>query len=99
MRYMTGVPIKLDTGEKAETTEELVQESETVTTVDGVQKIDTFEVENGTPLLDDLIELNDENEADALNSELILDLSKYGRAYEMVYRDNDDVDKIGRAHV
>ena len=92
--YMSGVPIKLDTGEKPDTTEEMVKESETVTTVDGVQKIETFEVENGTPLLDDLVELNDENEADALNSELILDLSKYGRAYEMVYRDTDDIDRF-----
>lgn len=46
------------------------------------------------PLLNDIIEINDKNDANSLNSELILDLSKYGRAYELVYRDLDDNDRL-----
>lgn len=39
-----------------------------------------------------LIELNDHNDADAVNSDLALNLSIYGRAYEIVYRDFEDKD-------
>lgn len=53
-----------------------------------------LEEEVPTPLLDDINELNDKNEADSLNSELSLDLSKYGRAYELVYRDVEDNDRL-----
>ncbi|GGJ86033.1 phage portal protein [Lentibacillus kapialis] len=39
-------------------------------------------------------ELNDTNEADALNSELTLDCSVYGRAYELVFRDQNDQNRF-----
>ncbi|MCE4992076.1 phage portal protein [Staphylococcus haemolyticus] len=38
--------------------------------------------------------LNVTNDADATNSDLALNLSIYGRAYEIVYRDKNDVDKF-----
>ena len=39
-----------------------------------------------------IIELNDKNDADEINSDLALNLSIYGRAYEIVYRDMKDND-------
>lgn len=39
---------------------------------------------------DKLNELSDQTDADAHNSDLILDLSIYGRAYELIYRNMDD---------
>ncbi|HFU7205302.1 TPA: phage portal protein [Staphylococcus aureus] len=39
-----------------------------------------------------LVDLNKINDADATNSDLALNLSIYGRAYEIVYRDTDDKD-------
>jgi len=39
-------------------------------------------------------DLNRENDADEHNSELVLNQSIYGRAYEMVYRGSDDVTKF-----
>nr|DAZ23500.1 MAG TPA: PORTAL PROTEIN [Caudoviricetes sp.] len=41
---------------------------------------------------DIIAQLNTENDADATNSDLALNLSIYGRAYEIVYRDNQDKD-------
>ena len=41
---------------------------------------------------DKIIELNDLNDADATNSDLALNLSIYGRAYEIIYRDSEDND-------
>ena len=41
---------------------------------------------------DKIVELNDLNDADAVNSDLALNLSIYGRAYEIVYRDLEDKD-------
>lgn len=41
---------------------------------------------------DEIIRLNDLNDADAINSDLALNLSIYGRAYEIVYRDYNDKD-------
>lgn len=41
---------------------------------------------------DEIIQLNDLNDADAVNSDLALNLSVYGRAYEIVYRDFNDKD-------
>lgn len=41
---------------------------------------------------DAIIQLNDLNDADAINSDLALNLSIYGRAYEIVYRDYNDKD-------
>ncbi|EJH4456649.1 phage portal protein [Staphylococcus pseudintermedius] len=41
---------------------------------------------------DKIIELNDLNDADEVNSDLALNLSIYGRAYEIVYRDFEDKD-------
>lgn len=41
---------------------------------------------------DKITEFNDLNEADTLNTELMLDVSKYGRAYEIQYRNKDDED-------
>lgn len=79
--YMTGVPVKIDTNEHSDQ-------------VNGELEEDTSEEEVSTPLLDDILELNDKNEADSLNSELSLDLSKYGRAYELVYRDLEDNDRL-----
>lgn len=43
---------------------------------------------------EEIIRLNDMNDADAINSDLALDLSIYGRAYEIVYRDSQDNDKF-----
>ncbi|HHW8607782.1 TPA: phage portal protein [Staphylococcus aureus] len=39
-----------------------------------------------------IIELNDKNDADEINSDIALNLSIYGRAYEIVYRDLKDND-------
>lgn len=41
-----------------------------------------------------LLEMNIDNDADEHNSELGLNLSIYGRAYELVYRGQDDKDKF-----
>ncbi|MBW0769174.1 phage portal protein [Mammaliicoccus lentus] len=41
---------------------------------------------------EEIIKLNDINDADAVNSDLALNLSIYGRAYEVVYRGFDDKD-------
>lgn len=41
-----------------------------------------------------VMELNAEMDADAHNSDLILDLSIYGRAYELLYRNYEDEDKL-----
>lgn len=43
-----------------------------------------------------LRELNERNDADAHNAELILDLSVYGRAYELLFRRKDDVVRFVR---
>lgn len=45
-------------------------------------------------ITESLIEINDNNDANALNSDLTLDLSKYGRAYELVMRNQSDEDKF-----
>lgn len=45
---------------------------------------------------DVLQELNRKNEADEHNSEMVLDQSRYGRAYELVYRRQDDVIRFVR---
>ena len=89
--YMTGVPVKVDTNEHSDHVNNGV---ETVSTKDGDVTLGEEEVSVPTPLLDAIIELNDKNEADSLNSELSLDLSKYGRAYELVYRDLEDNDRL-----
>lgn len=39
-----------------------------------------------------IVQLNDLNDADAVNSDLALNLSIYGRAYEIVYRNSNDKD-------
>lgn len=44
-------------------------------------------------------EFNADNDVDGLNSELWLDLDKYGRAYEIHYRDEDDVDYVDLSNV
>lgn len=49
----------------------------------------TVQHENGRAQ-ETLDELNEINEANALNSELVLDLSIYGRAYELLYRNEND---------
>ncbi|WP_424236340.1 phage portal protein [Bhargavaea ginsengi] len=41
-------------------------------------------------------DLNEQNDADAHNAELILDLSVYGRAYELLFRRQDDVVRFVR---
>lgn len=41
-----------------------------------------------------LKDINRENDADAHNSDLILDLSIYGRAYELLYRGQDDITRF-----
>lgn len=41
-----------------------------------------------------IYELNDENDADATNSDIALDLSVYGRAYEIVFRDETNADRF-----
>jgi len=79
--YMSGVPIKVDTDEHSDRISDELEE-------------DIPKEESSKPLLDDIIEINDKNDANSLNSELILDLSKYGRAYELVYRDLDDNDRL-----
>lgn len=50
--------------------------------------------------IDDMIaEVNDINDADTENSDLALDLSKYGRAYELLWRDQNDNDRFALANV
>ncbi|MGM0220049.1 phage portal protein [Enterococcus sp. AZ126] len=39
-------------------------------------------------------EFNQDNDIDGLNGELWLDMDKYGRAYEIIYRDEDDIDYV-----
>src|SRR5699024_6238338 len=39
---------------------------------------------------DFILDMNQKNDADAHNSELVLDQSIYGRAYELLYRNKDD---------
>src|SRR5699024_4703147 len=39
-----------------------------------------------------LDEIEDTNDFDILNSELFLDTTRYGRAYEYIYRGNDDIE-------
>jgi len=41
-----------------------------------------------------ITELNDKNDGDAINSDLALNLSIYGRAYEIVYRNEDNKDRF-----
>lgn len=43
-----------------------------------------------------LLDINRENDADAHNSEMILDLSIYGRAYELLFRDKNDLVRFVR---
>ncbi|SIT91647.1 phage portal protein [Edaphobacillus lindanitolerans] len=43
-----------------------------------------------------LLDINRQNDADAHNSELILDLSIYGRAYELLFRDKSDRNRFVR---
>ena len=86
--YMTGVPVKVDTNEHSDYVNDEVE------TEDGDVPSEEEESVVKAPLLDDILELNDKNGADSLNSELSLDLSKYGRAFELVYRDVEDNDKL-----
>lgn len=45
--------------------------------------------------VDELLkDINRANDADAHNSDLVLDLSIYGRAYELIYRGKDDVTRF-----
>lgn len=44
-------------------------------------------------------EFNSNNDIDGLNSELWLDIDKYGRAYEIHYRDVDDIDYVDLSNV
>ncbi|OTN83698.1 SPP1 family phage portal protein [Enterococcus sp. 7E2_DIV0204] len=44
-------------------------------------------------------EFNQDNDIDGLNGELWLDMDKYGRAYEIIYRDEDDVDYVDLCNV
>ncbi|MDT2635688.1 phage portal protein [Enterococcus dongliensis] len=44
-------------------------------------------------------EFNTNNDIDGLNAELWLDMDKYGRAYEIMYRDSDDLDYVDLANV
>lgn len=39
-------------------------------------------------------EINAMNDADSINEDLVLDVSKYGRAYELVIRNNEDEDRF-----
>lgn len=41
-----------------------------------------------------IYDLNDANDADAVNSDIALDLSIYGRAYEIVFRDENEQDRF-----
>nr|WP_277953156.1 phage portal protein [Staphylococcus sp. acrmy] len=41
-----------------------------------------------------IYDLNDQNDGDAVNSDVALDLSIYGRAYEIVFRDEHGVDRF-----
>lgn len=43
-------------------------------------------------------EFNINNDIDGLNAELWLDMDKYGRAYEIIYRDSDDLDYVDLAN-
>src|SRR5690625_2358651 len=45
--------------------------------------------------VDELIrDINRDNDADEHNSELVLDQSIYGRAYELLYRDSEDITRF-----
>ncbi len=44
-------------------------------------------------------EFNQDNDIDGLNGELWLDMDKYGRAYEIIYRDEDDIDYVDLCNV
>lgn len=44
-------------------------------------------------------DFNLDNDIDGLNGELWLDMDKYGRAYEVIYRDEDDVDYVDLCNV
>lgn len=44
-------------------------------------------------------EFNLDNDIDGLNAELWLDMDKYGRAYEIIYRDSSDTDYVDLANV
>lgn len=44
-------------------------------------------------------EFNQNNDIDGLNGELWLDMDKYGRAYEISYRDEDDMDYVDLCNV
>ncbi|MGA5590082.1 phage portal protein [Enterococcus mundtii] len=51
-------------------------------------------------LQEEIDEFNTNNDIDGLNAELWLDMDKYGRAYEIIYRDKeDDNDYIALANV
>lgn len=53
---------------------------------------DDEEIKNHTINVNNYLrDLNRANEADEHNSELVLDQSIYGRAYELVYRNNEDI--------
>ncbi|UXU59004.1 phage portal protein [Staphylococcus agnetis] len=52
----------------------------------------THDADNKTQ--DAIIELNDINDADAVNSDVALDLSIYGRAFEIIFRDEDGNDRF-----
>lgn len=54
------------------------------------------EAKNEKSLIDDF---NRNNDIDALNSEIALDISKYGRAYELQYRNSDDKNRISLSNV
>lgn len=79
--YMSGVPIKTEYPEPVEESGEAA------------------EIPIGTDkqtMNDVLQELNRKNDADEHNSELVLDQSIYGRAYELVYRRKDDLIRFVR---
>lgn len=46
-----------------------------------------------------IADVNDVNDADSENSDLALDLSKYGRAYELLWRDKEDQDRFALSNV
>lgn len=52
------------------------------------------EEEYNEQALESLNEFNNFNDVDGLNSELWLDMDKYGRAYEMQYRTKEDKDRV-----
>lgn len=62
--------------------------------VESTESDESKDDESKTPLLDDISEFNMDNDVDSLNSELTLDLSKFGRAYELQYRNEADEDIV-----